>query len=165
MSNETINTTKRTILVVEDSKMFTRILSISIKACTDFDVVVAESYAELIELIESKKYTFFDSLLDLNLPDAPDGEIVDYVLAQGIPAIVFTGKFDDDLRDHMLSKGIVDYVLKESPSNIEYIISLIKQLSRNSVIKVLVVDDSKTARNYIKKLLAIYRFIRLVAPL
>lgn len=163
MTNELISAAKKTILIVEDSKMFTRILSISIKACTDFDVVVAESYAELVELIESRKYIFFAGLLDLNLPDAPDGEVIDYVLSQGIPAIVFTGKFDDDLRDRMLSKGIVDYVLKEGPSNIEYIVSLIKQLDRNTHIKVLVVDDSKTARKHIIKLLKIYRFIVLEA--
>lgn len=163
MNDDAISPDKKTILIVEDSKMFTRILSISIKSITDFDVVVAESYAELVELIESGKYTFFASLLDLNLPDAPDGEVIDYVLAQGIPAIVFTGKFDDDLRDNMLSKGIVDYVLKEGPSNIEYIGSLIKQLSRNTKIKVLVVDDSKTARMHIVKLLKIYRFIVLEA--
>lgn len=163
MTNESTNTYRKTILIVEDSKMFTRILSMSIKADSDFDVVVAESYAELIELIESKKYTFFASLLDLNLPDAPDGEVIDYVLAQGIPAIVFTGKFDDDLRDTMLSKGIVDYVLKEGPSNIEYIVSLVKQLARNTHIKVLVVDDSKLARKHIVKLLTIYRFIVLEA--
>lgn len=163
MTNESINPDKKTILVVEDSKMFTRILSVSIKAVTDFDVVVAENYAELIELIESKKYDFFASLLDLNLPDAPDGEVIDYVLSQGIPAIVFTGKFDDDLRDNILSKGIVDYVFKDGPSNIEYIISLIKQLLRNSKIKALIVDDSKIARMHIVKLLNIYRFTVLEA--
>ena len=163
MSNQVINTTRKTILIVEDSKMFTRILSISIKACTDFDVIIVESYTELIALIESKQHTFFASLLDLNLPDAPDGEVVDYVLAQGIPVIIFTSKFDDDLRDNLLSKGIVDYVLKESPSNVEYIISLINQLNRNASIKVLVVDDSRTARKHLVRLLTVYRFIVLEA--
>ncbi len=163
MANEVIYTSKKTILIVEDSKMFTHILSINIKEGTDFEVVIAESYAELVDLIESKKYTFFASLLDLNLPDAPDGEVIDYVLAQGIPAIVFTGKFEDELRNIMMSKGIVDYVLKEEPSSIEYIVSLIKQMNKNTSIKTLVVDDSKVARKYIVRLLKTHRFIVLEA--
>ncbi|CAG1023440.1 partial Response regulator PleD, partial [Patescibacteria group bacterium] len=151
--------TKETILVVEDSKVFSRILSASIKVSTNFDVMIVESYADLVELLENKQQIFFACLLDLNLPDAPNGEVVDYVLSQNIPAIVFTATFDDNLRDNLLSKGIVDYVVKESPANVEYIISLIKQLKRNATIKALVVDDSKTARNYITKLLSIYRFV------
>jgi diguanylate cyclase (GGDEF)-like protein len=163
MSHQKNNTPKKTILVVEDSKVFARILKTSIEANTEFKVVIAETYTETIDLIESRQYEFFASLLDLNLPDAPDGEVVDYALKHDIPAIVFTGKFDDDLRDRILAKGIVDYVLKEAPANIEYIISLLKQLNRNTHIKVLVVDDSRTARTHIKRLLTIYRFIVLEA--
>jgi len=151
------------ILVVEDSKMFTRLLKTSIEADANFTVVTAEDYSELKKLLESGRYDFFASLLDLNLPDAPDGEVIDYVLSYHIPSIVFTGKFDDDLRERMLAKGIVDYVLKESPASIEYIVSLLKQLNRNTLIKALVVDDSRTSRLHIKRLLAIYRFIVLEA--
>jgi diguanylate cyclase (GGDEF)-like protein len=157
------NSNKKTILIVEDSKLFTRILKASIEADSEFTVISAETYTQLTNLIESQKYHFFASLLDLNLPDAPDGEIVDYVLNHNIPVIVFTGKFDDDLRDRILAKGIVDYVLKEAPANIEYIVYLLKQLNRNSKIKALIVDDSRTARAHIKRLLSIYRFIVLEA--
>jgi diguanylate cyclase (GGDEF)-like protein len=163
MTDQQYDNSKKTILVVEDSKVFARILKTSVEANSEFRVVIAETYAELIALIESKKYTFFASLLDLNLPDAPDGEVVDYVLNYNIPAIVFTGKFDDDLRDRMLGKGIVDYVLKECPANIEYIVLLLKQLNRNTRIKALIVDDSRTARKHIKRLLSIYRFMVLEA--
>lgn len=159
MTNQIKNVTKKTILIVEDSKMFARVLSMGISSDTNFNVVVAGNYAEAVKLIESGDYSFFASLLDLNLPDAPNGEVIDFVLSNGIPSIVFTGKFDDDLRDRMLSKGIVDYVLKEGPSNIDYVVSLIKQLDRNASIKVMIVDDSKTARKHVTKLLKIYRFI------
>lgn len=159
MTNQINDSRKKTILIVEDSKLFARILKTNIEANTEFKIVIAETYAELMSLFESGQHDFFASLLDLNLPDAPDGEVVDYVLKHKVPAIVFTGKFDDDLRDRMLSKGIVDYVLKDAPANIEYIISLLKQLNRNTTIKALVVDDSRTARKHIKRLLTIYRFI------
>lgn len=149
---------KKTILVVEDSKMFSRILTNSIEAEPAFRVVVAETRAQMVGLLESGRYEFFASLLDLNLPDAPDGEVIDYALAHHIPSIVFTGKFDDDLRDRLLSKGIVDYVMKEGPANVDYVVTLLKQLLRNTQLKVLVVDDSKTARLHLSRLLNIYRF-------
>ncbi len=69
------------ILVVEDSKMFTRLLKASIEADDHFKGVTVEDCDELIKLLESRKYTFFAGLLDLNLPDAPDGEVIDYVLS------------------------------------------------------------------------------------
>ncbi|SMF97678.1 diguanylate cyclase (GGDEF) domain-containing protein [Methylomagnum ishizawai] len=149
---------KKTILVVEDSKMFSRILTNSIESEPAFRVVVAETQAQMIGLLESGRYEFFASLLDLNLPDAPDGEVIDQALAYAIPSIVFTGKFDDDLRDRLLSKGIVDYVVKEGPANVDYVVTLLKQLLRNTQLKVLVVDDSKTARLHLARLLNIYRF-------
>ena len=75
-----IDTPPKHILVVEDSKMFTRILKASIEADPSFMVISVESYAELIKLLQLKRYDFFASLLDLNLPDAPNGEVIDYVL-------------------------------------------------------------------------------------
>jgi diguanylate cyclase (GGDEF)-like protein len=149
---------RRTILLVEDSRMFSRILTNSIEATNEFTVVATETRAGLVELLQSGRHDFFAALLDLNLPDAPDGEVIDVALGHGIPAIVFTGTFDDDLRDRLLAKGIVDYVLKEGPANIDYVVGLLKQLRRNTRIKALVVDDSKTARLHLRRLLTIYRF-------
>lgn len=163
MTTQLNDSGKKHILVVEDSKVFARIIKSSIESNNEFKVVLAASYAELVALIESEQYNFFAGLLDLTLPDAPDGESVDYAISHHIPSIVFTGKFDDDLRDCILAKGVVDYVLKEAPTSIEYVVSLLKQLNRNAQMKALVVDDSRMARVHIKRLLSIYRFTVLEA--
>lgn len=146
------------ILVVEDSVMFTRILKRSIEANGGFEVIAVESFADLKHLLAENKHQFFASLLDVNLPDAPNGEVIDFVLGHNIPAIIFTGKLDDNFRKKIYTKGIVDYVLKEGPANVEYVVSLLCQLRRNSKIDVLVVDDSLSVRTYIKHLLVIYQF-------
>ena len=146
------------ILVVEDSQMFTRILKRSIESVNHFKVITVENFADLKKLLSEKKYTFFASLLDVNLPDAPNGEVIDYVLDHEIPSIVFTGKLDEHFRKKIYTKGIVDYVLKEGPTNVDYMVSLLKQLDRNRQLSVLIVDDSKSARSYIKHLLLIYQF-------
>jgi len=146
------------ILVVEDSQMFSRIIQRSIEAVPDFKVVSVASFDELKSLLATGKYQFFASLLDVNLPDAPNGEVIDYVLGFKIPSIIFTARLDDRLRSSIYKKGIVDYVLKEGPGNVEYVVSLLKQLCRNRSIEVLIVDDSSSVRKYISHLLNIYQF-------
>ncbi|WP_284202278.1 GGDEF domain-containing response regulator [Psychromonas marina] len=146
------------ILVVEDSVMFSRILKRSIESTGDFTVVAVENFADLKVLLAEKKQQFFAGLLDVNLPDAPNGEVIDFVLAHNIPSVIFTSKLDDSFRKKIYTKGLVDYVLKEGPANVEYVVSLLSQLKRNSDIDVLVVDDSASIRSYIKHLLVIYQF-------
>lgn len=152
------NKLAKNILVVEDSQMFTRILKRSIESVDDFNVITIETFADLKKILNENKQQFFASLLDVNLPDAPNGEVIDYVLAYNIPSIIFTGKLDDNFRKKIYTKGLVDYVLKEGPTNVEYVVSLLRQLKRNSELSVLVVDDSLSVRSYIKHLLVIYQF-------
>ncbi|WP_084605254.1 GGDEF domain-containing response regulator [Psychromonas aquimarina] len=154
MAQETI----KYILVVEDSLMFTRILKRSIESAKQFKVVSVENFAELKVLLAEKKYSFFAALLDVNLPDAPNGEVIDYVVQYNIPSIIFTGKLDERFRNKIYTQGIVDYVLKEGRTNVDYVVSLLNQLERNRKLEVLVVDDSKSVRTYIRKLLLIYQF-------
>jgi len=153
-----VNKSIKTVLVVEDSVMFTRILQRSIEAVEGFKVIAVENFADLKILLAKNEHQFFASLLDVNLPDAPNGEVIDFVLAHNIPSIVFTGSLDDDFRKTIYKKGLVDYVLKEGPTNVEYIVSLLCQLERNSKLEVLVVDDSSGILSYIKHLLSIYQF-------
>ncbi|KZZ80675.1 diguanylate cyclase response regulator, partial [Oleiphilus sp. HI0132] len=82
---------------------------------------------------------------------APDGEVVDYTIAEKIPTIVLTGNYDEEKREKMLEKRIVDYVVKESRFSYEYVIKLIKRLEKNQHIKILVADDSKMSRRYIQQ--------------
>ena len=152
------NKSSKNILVVEDSVMFTRILKRSVESVDGFKVISVETFADLKILLAEDKHEFFASLLDVNLPDAPNGEVIDYVLAHNIPSVIFTGKLDDSFRKKIYTKGIVDYVLKEGPANVEYVVSLLSQLKRNSKIDVLIVDDSLSVRSYIKHLLVIYQF-------
>ena len=107
-------------------------------------------------MIKTVKNT--SSLLDLNLPDAQEGEIVDYVMARDIPSIVFTGTFDDELRDRMMSEQILDYVVKEGPQAVEYLIHIVQRIYKNQFITVMVVDDSSTSRKHLVGLLKSQRF-------
>lgn len=146
------------ILLVEDAKFFRSIIKSQIEKQLGFTVTCAETYAEACAIINERGDDFFLALLDLNLPDAPKGEIVDFVIDKSIPAIVFSGQFNEDLRDHLLQQNIIDYVVKDSPASIEYVITTVKRLYQNQFIKVLLVDDSRTARYQIHGLLSRYKF-------
>ncbi|PKN07797.1 MAG: diguanylate cyclase response regulator [Deltaproteobacteria bacterium HGW-Deltaproteobacteria-8] len=145
------------VLVVEDSRTFSSLLSRRITEEMGHEVVVANSKATAKKIL-AEGTNFFVALLDLNLPDAPNGEVVDMVLAHSIPSIVFTGEMDDKLRDQFWAKHIVDYILKQNMDNVAYMLSLVERLHRNPAIKVLVVDDSKNTRYVVGELLRAHRY-------
>ncbi|MFZ5425473.1 MAG: diguanylate cyclase [Thermodesulfobacteriota bacterium] len=147
-----------TVLIVEDSKTFGALLVRLVERETGREAVWVKSHEECRATLESGERSFDAALLDLNLPDAPDGQVVDLVLSHAVPSIVFTGELSDDLRDVIWSKHIVDYVLKESLHNLEYVATLLKRILRNKGLRTLVVDDSKMARNHASALLTAHGY-------
>ena len=146
------------VLIVEDSLTFSGILKRSVSEKLDLESEVFRCYADAKDYLENSHCEFFSALLDLNLPDAPNGEIVDLVVAQQIPSVVFTGEVSDDLRDRMWSKRIVDYVPKENLGNIDHVMGLVDRLRKNISTKVLVVDDSSISRSLCRNLLEVWNF-------
>jgi diguanylate cyclase (GGDEF)-like protein len=145
------------ILVVEDAKFFLSILTSKLTNA-GFEVVTASTMAEAGRRITEHAGTIFLAVLDLHLPDSPDGEVVDLAVERGLPVVVYTGNFSEDVRDRVLSKKVIDYVVKEDPSSLDYLVNLLGRLLRNRGIKALVVDDASTARKYTSDLLRQYQF-------
>ncbi|BFM10771.1 response regulator [Simiduia litorea] len=151
------------ILVVEDSQLVTKVVRHVVKLDSGLEAVYASSLAEAKEQLARNNGQLFAALADLNLPDAPDGEVVDLILAEGIPTIVLTGSYDEQRREKILAKGIVDYVVKEGRYSYEYAIGVVHRLAHNQATTVLVVDDSETSRRYISELLKRQQFVVLTA--
>jgi diguanylate cyclase (GGDEF)-like protein len=125
---------------------------------TGAEVVAALTYADTRAAVEQAPTPFDIALVDVVLPDAPDGEAVGWLVEKGISCVVFTGVFSEDLRERLLAQRAIDYVIKDTPSSLDYLIGLVERLQRNRETKVLVVDDSKTARSYVCSLLKSYKF-------
>ncbi len=145
------------ILVVDDNKALAKLIAKKMEQNVDMDVVVAHSFSEAKDILEEND-DFFIALLDLNLPDAPNGEIVDYVLSLGILVIVLTGSMDEETKSAFMSKNIVDYVVKNNMNNINYIFDMINRISKNRNYKVMVVDSKAPSRNMIKQTLTAWQF-------
>lgn len=148
---------KERILVVDDSKSLAKLIAKKMEKAIDVEVVLAHSFAEAKTAIEQDN-NFFLALLDLNLPDAPNGEIVDFVLSKNILSIVLTGDMNENTKKLFMNKDIVDYLVKDNLNSISYIIQAIDRLSKNRNIKVMVVDDSMPIRNEIKRILMYQQF-------
>lgn len=141
------------ILVVEDSPMVLKVLKQFISQHDDLKPQFAETLGQATELIARATTPFFACLADLGLPDAPNGEIVEFCLAKKIPTIVLTGSYNEENRKSLIARGVVDYVVKESRFAYEYAVKLLVRLTKNEETHVLVTDDSVTARAHLKKLL------------
>lgn len=148
----------KTILVVEDSPMVMKIIKHVMGQNPHYQAVFAESFVQAQACIEQIGSDLFAAVVDLNLPDAPDGEIVDYCLARKIPTLVLTGSFDAARREKLLGKGVVDYVTKEGRFSYVYVSNLLVRLIKNAAVKVLVVDDSSTSRKFITQLLHLQHY-------
>jgi len=151
------------VLIVEDSRSINGLLSHSISTQLHIEVVSASSMAEAKEHLEQDASDFFVALLDLNLPDAPDGEVVDCVLEYNIPPIILTGSLSDNLHGEMTEKPIIDYVVKRNINEIEYVIDMVRRLRDNKSSKALIVDDSKSSRIMLQSLLERHYFNVLTA--
>jgi diguanylate cyclase (GGDEF)-like protein len=141
------------ILIVEDSEMVMKIMRHLVQSSSlAYDAVYATTMAQATAFYEQYPSDFFAALVDLNLPDAPNGEVVDFTLSKKIPTIVLTGSYDEKRREQLFNKGIVDYVTKEGRYAYSKAIGMINRLEKNQRIKVLVVDDSDMSRKHIVNL-------------
>ena len=146
------------ILIVEDSKSFGSLLRNRLQATLGCYVVWARSYAEAVKKIEEASKPFFVAILDLHLPDAPKGEIVDFVLAQKIPVVVLTGIYQSELRNRILSQGVLDFFIKDNISVVDSVIRFIERIQKNKKTNTLIVDDSRSARSILRQALMRYEF-------
>jgi diguanylate cyclase (GGDEF)-like protein len=136
----------RKILVVEDDKITAKILSSRLKSEIGIPVETAHTMHDAKGLLLDNPDDFCLAILDLNLPDAPNGEIVDFVLSEGVPSLVLTATYAPDVREEITEKNIIDYIIKKSKKDLDYLIKVVSRLFNNKDIKILVVDDSSVAR-------------------
>jgi diguanylate cyclase (GGDEF)-like protein len=152
----------RPVLVVEDQRALALLLSGMLKERWGCVVHVAGTLHEAKELLAGG-HAYLAALCDIHLPDAEHGEVIDAVTHAQIPVIAMTAAFGDELRESILKKGVVDYVLKDSINAYRYVCELVGRLSKNRSIKVLAVDDSLSIRALLKQTLELYGLQVLVA--
>ena len=147
-----------TYLVVEDNPVVIRILRHLITNTLGDQLVVAETREMARELLMDHSGTIAGALVDLGLPDAPDGEVVEDVLAWGIPTIILTAASGAEVRNYWLDKGVVDFVTKDGRYWYPYAVKMLRRLSLNRQLPVLVVDDSQMCLNSMRRMLELHQY-------
>ncbi len=155
ISAPTIPPLPQRILLVENSRTFTNVLREAIEQRLELPVVVASTLAEAGQLLEQQQGWFL-VLTGLVLADGDRDTVVEFFVSRGLPTVVVSGVYDEDLRRRVLEQKIIDYVLKNTPGSVDYLVWLVQRLERNRRIDALVVDDSPSARGYAAALLRMY---------
>lgn len=143
---------EKPIIIIEDQKSLGLMLQNMLSDRLPCDVHLASSLEEAKKLLDQNS-DYLVALSDLNLPDAQYEQILDTLNQYNLPTVALTGEFGDELREKILSKGVVDYVLKDSINAYSYVVDLIGRLIKNKRIKALVVDDSKSICVLLKNVL------------
>jgi diguanylate cyclase (GGDEF)-like protein len=149
---------KQSVLIVEDSRTYAELLRRRISRHLAFDVLVAPSLAATRTLLDRHGDAIFAAVLDLNLPDAPNGEVIDLVLERGISVVVLTSNRDEETRQATLARNVLDYVVKESLNDLDYIVQLLRRVELNQRTEILLVDDSPTSRYQLRQHLEPHKY-------
>jgi CheY-like chemotaxis protein len=151
------------VLVVEDSHVQAKIIGRHVAALSSFDTITAESMAEAAAIAAREKDRLLAAVVNMNLPDAPDGEAVDMLMAAGVPTIVLTAIFKDEVRESLIAKRVTDYVVKENMAVLDDLVAIVTRLYRNLGVTALVVDDESVDRSIMRKMLETQRYTVLEA--
>jgi diguanylate cyclase (GGDEF)-like protein len=150
---------KYKVLLIEHDVSSLRVLK-RVIGKANLDVISATTLMQAKAIFSSSSpESFLCAVVDYNLPDAQHGEAIDFAIDSFVPVIVITSSTDDDIRDNILSKAVVDYIPKKNAQIYEYLSRLLIRLEKNKDIGVLVVDSQRKRRSEMSSLLKRHNFI------
>jgi CheY-like chemotaxis protein len=123
---------RQTVLVVDDEKMALTLIERILREA-DYDVVVAQSGFECVDLFRRQPHRFSLVLLDLSLPFM-DGEETFRRMRQiraDIPVILCTGFILQDRLSEMLAAGLTGFLRKPVPA--DELLSVVKSTLQNAM--------------------------------
>jgi diguanylate cyclase (GGDEF)-like protein len=147
------------ILVLEQDLDFAQMLKFDIEEQLPAEVTTVNSITDARETLTKKPEKFFLSVSRVAHFDFENFEQIDLLTEFNIPSIVIVDQYEDELRDQLIKRHVIDYVIKDAAkSDANYICDLIARIFKNISIKVLVVDDSKVAQFVIARELSLQKF-------
>jgi diguanylate cyclase (GGDEF)-like protein len=144
------------VLVVDNSKFFANLVASAVTGKLGMAVRIADSLAAAQRIITAEDISIVIS--GLVLADASGDAVVDFFTSRKLPLVVATAVFDEPTRERILSRPVVDYVLKDAPTSVDYLVWLVGRIARNRRVGALVVDDSPSCRGLLAHHLTLYGF-------
>ncbi len=144
------------VLLLEDDEGYANVLKGVIEECLPVSITVAHTPEQAKKLLTHTSSDFFigiTSVLDLSA-----FEKVDLLGEFNLPVIAVVNQYEDEMRDQLIKRHMIDYVVKGNQFDSVYICDLIARVIKNREIKVLVVDDSRVSRFILARELALQKF-------
>jgi len=136
------------ILIVQSRQCLSRTLVSQITSVIGLDVDVAETLHDAKMLMLENSYILM--LVDF---EVEKHQQIETFLAQvQLPAFIMVEKESKDFKLKFNRSLVIDYVVKESPEVVTYLVKSIHRIYQNRSTKVLVVDDSDSDRAYMVKM-------------
>ncbi len=149
---------QRKVLVIENSDSALKLVS-KLVTQAGLDPVGARTLTEARhKFANSTPEEYLCAVVGYQLPDAPHGEAIDFTITSFIPTIAVTDGVDNDTREAVLARDVVDYIAKENTQVYDYLSRLMARLDKNKHIAVLVVDHHRASRTSMAALLQRHNF-------
>jgi len=144
------------ILILEDSKTYSKLIKFQLeKNIVGIKCDIAYSFEEL-QKIDIDKYELF--IVDMILKDS-EKEHIKYLLDRNKKIILMTQYKDEFFKKKSkLDFYIIDYIIKEDISILNYLKRIVKRFYKNRFLNVLVVEDSLSIRNLEMRYLSLLNF-------
>lgn len=143
------------VLVIEDSRTIQKIIQLYMGELPTIECVYLENLKDTeIVLQDTLQSSFLCAVVNLNLPDASNGEIIELINRYNIPIIILTASVKSSSSIVYSEKKVIDYIYKKNIKEMEYLAKTISNLYQNQRRHVLVVDDSPESSDTIVDLLS-----------
>lgn len=146
------------VLLVEKNAVYARSLKRVIEGRLPATVTIARSVADAEKLLQVNPTQFFIGIASIIDFDIHEFEKIDLLGKYNLSAIAIVNHYEDEMRDQLIKRHVIDYVVKGNSIDNSYICDLILRVYKNSKIKVLVADDSAVSRFVIARELALQKF-------
>ena len=146
------------VLIIEDAKSLSGAIQAELRVKYEIQSDIAYDLAEAQALLDKQAEHYFLATVDLQLPGSEQGAAVKLTNSHNLPSIIFTGQSDTRLKSEFVHDQLIDYVFKTASSGVHYVGWLIHRVLSNNQLKVLVVDDSQSARKVICAILEVQGF-------
>ena len=151
------------VILVEDSRMFSSILGHRFRTELGLNVTCCASLRELQATLAKSNHGFQLAVVNLNLPDSHDGDALDVTIGSKVPTIVFTASNDIDVRNAIIERGAIDYVVKDNAFAVDNLVVAVRRSVSNSRVRLLVVDQNPERREALVERLTMQQYIVLQA--
>ncbi|WP_027488365.1 GGDEF domain-containing response regulator [Allorhizobium undicola] len=145
------------ILLIEDSPAMSALLMSHLQKSVSAEIVHCRSHSEAESALQSQDFTV--AITGMNLPDAPNGEILNLLCSKNIPTVLFSASVIDDLVKNYASRRLVDYIVKDGVTSVEKVATCVVRVINNRSTAILVVDDMKTSRSELSSFLKGQNFL------